>query len=109
MDLPPISDLAPLFSEKAGIAALFGLAIWAGVRLVAVGIAAFRDVELARTTVQKALAEAIQAQASAALALAQAQTEARRAAEEQTIVLRMIAGRVGFAGHELHAQTGEGP
>jgi len=105
-NLSDLSNLAPLFTEKAGIAALGALAIWAGVRVVSVVINALRDVELARTEVQKTLAAALQSQATTAATLVAAQGEARRDSVEQAIVLRMIAGRVGLV-EQQNAGTGE--
>lgn len=61
-----LTDLIPLLAEPLGIAALGAMAIWAGVRVVAVVIEALRDVELARVAVQQAMADAVRAQAQAA-------------------------------------------
>lgn len=100
MDIAPFSELLPALAEPLGIAAVFTVAIWAGVRVILAGIAAGRDIALERAQAQRlqaeALAQALRAQAEAHAALREMQDGMRRTMESQTIALRLISGHLGM-------------
>lgn len=86
-----LTNLAPLLSERLGIAAVFALAIYAGVVVVRAYIASMRDVELARVAVQQTLAAAIQTQAAAVAEHAAADREMRQAVSGLEIVVTRVS------------------
>lgn len=86
-----LDTLLPALLEPAGIAAVFALAIWGGVRLGSAWIAAQEKIELARVEVTRALAGALQAQAET---LSAQTIEIRQRIEAQDIVLRRLVRQV---------------
>ena len=96
----PLSDLLPALVEPLGLAAVFAIAIWAGVRVILAGITAWRDVTLERAAAQRvqaeALAQALRGQAEAQTALRELQGGVQRTMESQTIALRLISGHLGM-------------
>jgi hypothetical protein len=100
MDAIPFSELLPALVEPLGLAAVFAMAIWAGVRVTLVGIAAWRDVTLERAQAARlqaeALAHALRAQVEAQAALRELQGGVQRTMESQTIALRLISGHLGM-------------
>lgn len=99
MDTPP-SDLLTAIAEPLGLAGLFALAIWAGFSLVRAGVAAWKDIAMARiqvdSTMATALAEALRQQAAQGAAQHEQLEGIGRAIEQHTIAVRLMAQRVGM-------------
>jgi|UPI0003710FE0 predicted outer membrane protein len=89
--IPTLSELVPLLSERLGLAAIFALAIYAGVVVARAYIASMRDIELARVAVQQTLAAAIQTQAGAVAEHAAADREMRQAVSGLEIVVTRVS------------------
>jgi len=105
MDTPPL-EILPALAEPLGVAALFALAIWAGMRIVLAGIAAMAQaaaahaeamarIEEARIGVQRAMADAVREQALAGGELARGLEGLRQEAAETGINLRVLIQRAG--------------
>lgn len=91
MTPPDVSQFDPsILAQPVGVAALFALAIWAGLQLMRAWIAAQRDIEIARIAVQQTLADALRAQAAATGANA----EVLHAMRQQVGALEIVIQRI---------------
>jgi hypothetical protein len=112
MDAPTLSALLPALAEPLGLAAIFALAIWGGVRVALAMVGAWREAELARIAVSQAMAETIRAHAETTAQAIRVSEETRRELAEMGITLRVIAQRTGTlpiqTRTQLHEGTGDG-
>ena len=97
-----VDQVLPQILQQAGIAGVFALAIWAGLKLGSLWVVAQKDIELARVAVTASLAEALRAQAAT---MGEQALDIRQRLEAQDIVLRRLSMQSAAEGPTTGATT----